>query len=190
MYPLSAILCGVLATVVAWNPGLLRGIPVVRRIMPDVPSEPIPLLPLEASSSGNNIHLIVLVHGIFGSPLEMGNLQEFLVEQGAKRTIDDPAANDHQFVVHSTGCNEGRTHDGLAAGGTRIADEINEWLAATRRTHGKSRISLSMVGNSLGGLYARYALSKIHWKDADTNETILHPEIFCTTVTPHVRLIG
>lgn len=178
---------GVLACIIAWNPSLLRNLPLIGNMATE-PIQPTPIPLVEESSPPQNIHLVVLVHGIFGSPLEMGNLQTFLEHQ-SRGADDNPAQEDTDttFVIHSTAVNHGRTLDGVAAGGSRIAEEINVWLAATRTQYPQSRLTFSMVGNSLGGLYARYALSKIDWTDEnDNSKTTLHPNVFCTTVTPHV----
>lgn len=93
--------------------------------------------------------------------------------------------------IHSVKCNVGKTHDGIKNGGTRLAHEIidfirSDWqhlhssnspqnqgnwnhdqktlheIEATNEMNGQERhVTYSIVGNSLGGLYARYAISLI-----------------------------
>ena len=59
----------------------------------------------------------------------------------------------------------GKTHDGIANGGLRVANEIAnivENLASDT-----TNISLSILGLSLGGLYARYTIRELYrrWSD-------------------------
>ena len=173
------------------------------------------------------VHLIVLVHGWMGNPQEMGYLQHALERQVHERhlratttrtsTQQQLAAppSPPKVVVHSATYNRDQTFDGIAAGGTRLADEVNDLIqhflvsneddsvdptAATTTT-----VSLSFVGNSLGGLYARHALSQIPFlqshptpqttpptDDSDASSSCntarprVRPAVFCTTATPHL----
>jgi len=125
---------------------------------------------------------------------------------------DDNEEDFHpEIVVHSAKCNVGKTHDGIKKGGTRLANEIINFIQSDtlkRREEGDDsdndddiNVTFSLVGNSLGGLYSRYALSKIPYEiplSNDTNEDEdnssskkkirLLPNIFCTTATPHLGI--
>jgi hypothetical protein len=116
------------------------------------------------------------------------------------------------IVIHSVKCNVGRTHDGIRKGGTRLAHEIIEFISSdveqkrsqrdgnennSNAEEDSTHVTYSIVGNSLGGLYARYALSLISYQiplrplRQHTDDTIvpivhLHPNVFCTTATPHL----
>ncbi len=133
------------------------------------------------------------------------------------------------IVLHSVKCNVGRTHDGIRKGGTRLADEIIEFIRSDvqqrqdrslvvvgRKSGGEeassdenrmddniinhhhaaaAHVTYSIVGNSLGGLYARYALSLLPYqipllpqRPTDVRRMMLHlhPNVFCTTATPHL----
>ena len=123
------------------------------------------------------------------------------------------------MLVHSATCNDGQTSDGIEAGGRRLAMEINDWIDAVldesggdskndeddeqrrRKREGPSSttsttpiirsVSLSLIGNSLGGLYARHALAWIEWKKKPaallaSEEKEIRPAVFATTVTPHL----
>jgi len=117
------------------------------------------------------VHMIVLVHGWLGDDGELSYFEERL-----QKEIEDAHP---EFVVYSAKANIGKTADGIAAGGQRLADEIMDQLSAYHEKFDSEHFSLSFVGNSLGGLYARYALSKLDW-------TMVHPLIFCTTASPHL----
>lgn len=127
------------------------------------------------------------------------------------------------IIVHSVKCNVGKTHDGIKNGGRRLANEIVDFIQSDVQKRAsqhdntdndteeskddnaeEKHVTYSIVGNSLGGLYARYAISllpiqlqiprniqssaSISEEDATNNKTKinLHPNIFCTTATPHL----
>ena len=129
-----------------------------------------------------------------------------------------------EIVVHSVKGNVGKTHDGIRNGGTRLANEMVHFIrddvekrlateahgdrgnlsntndtsyeAENESTHD---VTFSIIGNSLGGLYSRYAVSLLPYQlrmkqtDSLSGEAggggillNLHPNIFCTTATPHL----
>ena len=182
----------------------------------------------EIERSGNGVsdasivivtHIIVLIHGWMGNPAEMGYIKESIQNAANKNVAScDDNINDnvkHRFVIHSAACNEHRTDDGIAVGGSRMAQEINELVRYIvdggpfgttndndndNGVYGEEKktslFTLSIIGNSLGGLYARFALAGIDWSIEDkspssssprTPNTLL-PMIFLTTATPHLGI--
>lgn len=121
-------------------------------------------------------HLVVLVHGWMGNPLELGYLQQAMTAQAQDLVPDGNAV-----VVRSSWANDGRTFDGIKAGGERLATEVSGWIDELFGSPNVEKVSLSFVGNSLGGLYARYAIG-VPPLDLDRVE----PKLFCTTATPHL----
>lgn len=114
--------------------------------------------------------LVVLQHGLYGAAVNMAVLQEELQRLGGA-----------DVLVHLAGANEGtRTRDGVAAGGRRLASEVDQ-LAS--RNPGLQTISL--VGNSLGGLYARYAAAEL-LDEASGRIAGLQPDAFVTVGCPHL----
>lgn len=110
-----------------------------------------------------------------------------------------------EIIVHSVTCNVGKTHDGIRNGGTRLANEIIHFIQTDTMKRRPllddddddkvCNVTYSLVGNSLGGLYSRFAISKIPYEipmntsnsDDDKEHKIhLFPNIFCTTATPHL----
>lgn len=135
----------------------------------------------DLSPSTETIHLVVLVHGLMGNALEMDYLAQTL-----KRQVPYDSS-ETSVVIHSAVSNEGHTNDGIAAGGKRLANEINTLVKHFWKKHGDAQVTLSLVGNSLGGLYARYALSEVSWKDDQVlAQHSLIPRLFVTTCTPHL----
>jgi hypothetical protein len=74
------------------------------------------------------------------------------------------------------------TYDGIEVGAERVAKEIEETLVELARDGYKIK-KLSMVGYSLGGLVARYAIGLLHhkgWLDK------IQPANFTTFASPHL----
>ncbi len=122
------------------------------------------------------------------------------------------------MIVHNVVCNSGKTHDGIIEGGDRLVEEImttveskmnerypvpgsnenesNKKKKTSRKLHD---ITISVIGNSMGGLYGRYAIAKLIERHCIKRETRgtkntwilnekyrLHLDTFCTTSTPHL----
>mmetsp|Transcript_20725 Transcript_20725/g.27290 ORF Transcript_20725/g.27290 Transcript_20725/m.27290 type:complete len:322 (+) Transcript_20725:97-1062(+) len=118
-------------------------------------------------------HLIILAHGINGSPKDLGYLEHQLRVGLSTRTL----------VVCSKS-NFSRTKDGLVAGGNRLVEEIRSYAEA----HPSLR-QLSLIGNSLGGIYVRYAIGHLDF-DAKSQTFLgrLEPLIFMTIASPHLGM--
>ena len=118
-------------------------------------------------------------------------------------------SNEQNMIIHSVKCNVGKTTDGIRKGGYRLAKEMVDFIRTDvqkRITNGGDKkndgdqehnVTYSIVGNSLGGLYARYAISLLPYQlqlfqqhnpsSSSPSVTLnLHPNIFCTTATPHL----
>eukprot|EP00468_Gymnochlora_sp_CCMP2014_P010674 CAMPEP_0167745076 /NCGR_PEP_ID=MMETSP0110_2-20121227/2949_1 /TAXON_ID=629695 /ORGANISM="Gymnochlora sp., Strain CCMP2014" /LENGTH=361 /DNA_ID=CAMNT_0007629675 /DNA_START=83 /DNA_END=1165 /DNA_ORIENTATION=- len=114
--------------------------------------------------------LYVLVHGLSGRPTDLQYLQRCL-------RLRDPKA-----LVHLAQCNSGTfmTYDGIQKGGSRLANEIRQL-----KEKYPSLLRISLVGNSLGGLYCRYAMALLY--DTKTGKVCgLEPFKYLTTATPHL----
>lgn len=153
------------------------------------------------------VHFCFLVHGFRGHSRDLSYVQAVM------RRLASLQKSTRQLVVHSSRCNEKKTDDGVIAGGTRLFNEMLDVIRtemslrtkhdADRRNRTLKPISISLWGNSLGGLYARYALSLLseHFpvssnaSDGSTywivdNAYAVHLNIFCTTATPHLGISG
>ena len=141
-------------------------------------------------------HYIFLVHGWLGNSLEMSYLHAALNKTMLDRTQSedyqhdtdsDTVVNDNnneRVVIHSTIANEGKTTDGIIAGGTRLATEVQQFITSDlvaqehlkyeqslsskassdngedhsddgNDQNGLINVSVSFVGNSLGGTCTR-----------------------------------
>ena len=123
-----------------------------------------------SSMASSYTHYCFLVHGWLGNDSEMSS-----IETSLNKSIEQ-VRNQHtntEFVIHKTLCNNHNTSDGIINGGNRLANEIKSIIT----TSNNSIQTISFVGNSLGGLYARYAIGILH-SDSDL---ICHFNVFCTT---------
>ncbi|ORY76395.1 putative serine esterase-domain-containing protein [Protomyces lactucae-debilis] len=131
-------------------------------------------------------HLFVLVHGLWGKPGHLWCIKESLQER-------HPAC---RILVSDV--NEGnRTYDGVDTCGERIATEIMDFIKAADAEEEETLVSasssstlrnskiryISIVGYSLGGLAARYAIGVL--QDRGVFEEVT-PVSFTTFATPHV----
>ena len=100
----------------------------------------------------------------------------------------------HQLLILNSKANVKVSTDGIANGGKRLAEEIKEWIeketAKVDPVSSKTVFTFSLVGNSLGGLYGRYALAELDFlrkdNDGDGNKNSILPLVFCTTSSPHI----
>lgn len=127
------------------------------------------------------IHLVVLVHGIWGNLSHM----DYLADQIQRKCI--PEKNSETLIVHKTGCHSGYlTCDGIDVNGKRISDEIVA-TADSFSTEGSKVVKFSLIGYSLGGLVCRYALG-ILYNDGFFEK--IEPVHFVTFCTPHVGVLN
>lgn len=112
-------------------------------------------------------HLVVLSHGIMGTGDDLGYLANLLETGGC-------------MVLKSRSNENFKSFNGIKACGEALAKEI---LSCVQRNLNLKRISF--VGNSLGGLYARYSIS-ILFSERDGTIAGLMPYRFMSIATPHL----
>ncbi|KAL4921871.1 putative serine esterase-domain-containing protein [Aspergillus aurantiobrunneus] len=126
-----------------------------------------------ASTASEADHLCVLVHGLWGNASHMNTIASAL-----RKRYDES-----RLHILPSECNTGNlTYDGIEVCGERLAHEIEETLS-TLKSEGHNIQKLSVVGYSLGGLIARYALGLLYargWLDK------LEPVNFTTFASPHL----
>ncbi|XP_019157419.1 PREDICTED: uncharacterized protein LOC109153985 [Ipomoea nil] len=134
-------------------------------------------------------HLLVLVHGIMGSPSDWTYIQAEL-----KRRLGS------NFLIYASSCNcYTKTFTGIDGAGKRLADEVMQ-LVKER----ESLIKISFLSHSLGGLIARYAISVLYTPSPSSAQSNanpmcssnkgliagLEPINFVTLATPHLGVRG
>ncbi|KAL1842663.1 hypothetical protein VTJ49DRAFT_4574 [Mycothermus thermophilus] len=97
-------------------------------------------------------HLCVLVHGLWGNPNHMLNIAKAVRAQYPR---------DQLYLLVAKRNSGSFTYDGIELGGERVCLEIEEELDLIR-SRGGNITKLSIVGYSLGGLVARYAIGLLY----------------------------
>ncbi|CDK24239.1 unnamed protein product [Kuraishia capsulata CBS 1993] len=126
-------------------------------------------------------HLVVLVHGLWGNTSHFDYIKSQLesnesLHKSSKETI----------VVYRTGSNEGyKTYDGIDLCGGRVAFEIEREIELLNSKGNVTKFSI--LGYSLGGLIARYAIGLLYYKDVFKNIELINFTSFCC---PHVGVLA
>ncbi|PRW45615.1 alpha beta-hydrolases superfamily [Chlorella sorokiniana] len=116
-------------------------------------------------------HLIVMVHGLFGTRDNWRAIRTLLDEHLDRRATA-------LFVSH---CNERqKTFDGIDTCGERLAEEIQ----AVAAQHPRLR-RISILAHSMGGLISRYAVGRLY-DPATRTVAGLAPCHFVCIATPHL----
>ncbi|KAL3422474.1 lipid particle protein [Phlyctema vagabunda] len=118
-------------------------------------------------------HLCVLVHGLWGNPNHLEVMAKSLREKHPQESL-------HILVAKR---NSGSfTYDGIELGGERVCHEIEQEIENLGKA-GQEIKRLSVVGYSLGGLVARYAVGLLDSKGFFDK---IKPVNFTTFATPHL----
>lgn len=137
-------------------------------------------------------HFCFLIHGHRGFSKDLSYLQAVMrqeVDREKLKLVDHPSKLRQHMIVHSAVCNERRTTDGVVNGGERLVQEIYNVVRQSMKDRPKNienEVTISLVGNSLGGIYGRFAIAQI--RDMLDDKYRLHFNIFCTTATPHLGI--
>ena len=124
------------------------------------------------SQSSQPTHLYFCVHGLAGRPEDLSALRECLTAGGAGAAL--------VHLAQANAYSRFATYDGVHAGAARLATE----LCSVVEAH-PSVTHLSLVGNSLGGLYCRY-LASLLYDETKSKIAGLQPVTFLTTASPHL----
>ncbi|EGW33340.1 uncharacterized protein SPAPADRAFT_135780 [Spathaspora passalidarum NRRL Y-27907] len=128
-----------------------------------------------------NFHLVILVHGLWGNPHQLS-----YIERQLKENIGTNGETE-ELWVYKTGSHQGYlTYDGIDINGKRISDEIRE-ITTSIQISGDNVVKFSIIGYSLGGLIARYALGILYANDYFEDIT---PVNFVTFCSPHVGVLN
>ncbi|KEF55010.1 uncharacterized protein A1O9_08663 [Exophiala aquamarina CBS 119918] len=133
----------------------------------------IPKLSGQSTPTNKANHTVFLVHGLWGNATHLSFVAQALQDK----------YSEEELIVVACRSNPGSlTYDGIEVGAERVAREIEEKLDELNR-HGYKITRFSIVGYSLGGLVARYAIGLLYHKGYFDKLT---PVNFTTFVTPHL----
>jgi len=127
----------------------------------------------------SSVHLLVLIHGMWGNPDHLLELHRIIRET---RSYSEDV--ELQVLLAET-IRDDATYDGIDWGGESVAREVME-RAEELKSNGKTLARFSVTGYSLGGLLARYLVGILHQRGFFNNVT---PVNFNTLATPHIGLL-
>ncbi|ESK95395.1 lipid particle protein [Moniliophthora roreri MCA 2997] len=133
---------------------------------------------LSRGAMGTHVHLLLLIHGMWGHPGHVAQMEHFIRE---RHDADDG----QELVLFVSRTNAGEyTYDGMDWGAERVAKEL--FIEIERLRNLDQHVDrFSVVGYSLGGLVARYLIGILHDKHFFENVIPVH---FDTIATPHIGL--
>ncbi|KAH9039344.1 DUF676-domain-containing protein [Lactarius pseudohatsudake] len=124
--------------------------------------------------SDQTVHLLVLIHGMWGNPSNLASMHRIIEQTRVHQSSVNPDGTELHVMLAETNQAES-TYDGIDWGGDR---EI--------RKGGKKVTRFSVTGYSLGGLLARYVVGILHQRNFFVAVT---PVNFNTIATPHIGLL-
>ncbi|KAF9076635.1 putative serine esterase-domain-containing protein, partial [Rhodocollybia butyracea] len=130
-------------------------------------------------STSDSVHLLVLLHGMWGNPGHLAEMARIAREERPQLYVFLPETN-----------KEDSTYDGIDWGGERIAQEILQEIS-TLHSQGKYVRQFSITGYSLGGLVARYVVGILSQRGLFSPDSpdYISPVNFNTIATPHLGVI-
>ncbi|CEP64062.1 lipase ROG1 family protein LALA0_S10e01398g [Lachancea lanzarotensis] len=127
------------------------------------------------------IHLVVLIHGLWGNRSHFDYIRTALEAEFKARQAQKSGARNEELVVYTTHLSEGyKTYDGIDVCGVRVAGEVETQIRELGTV-----TQFSVCGYSLGGLIARYALGVLY-KNQVFKKQDIELVNFTTFCTPHV----
>ncbi|KAJ3878350.1 DUF676-domain-containing protein [Lentinula edodes] len=146
-------------------------------------------LPYESNVPVQPVHLLVLVHGMWGHP---GHLAEMA------RIVEETYAGEELHLLLAEANREEGTYDGIDWCAERVVDEIVDEINKIQQL--KRVTKFSITGYSLGGLVSRYVVGILAQRGyfvTDDNDDgpsssspiRMTPMNFNTIATPHLGLI-
>ncbi|OCH96230.1 DUF676-domain-containing protein [Obba rivulosa] len=134
--------------------------------------------------SSENIHLLVLVHGMWGDPCHLAEMHRIIREVRGQQLSEAGPNGERLHAILAETNRADSTYDGIDWGGERVTEEIYEEVKRLEG-EGKKVTRFSITGYSLGGLISRYVVGILHQRKFFENVT---PVNFNTFATPHIGL--
>ncbi len=127
-----------------------------------------------STQSTRNVHLLVLIHGMWGNPSHLASMHRIVKETRIHGDLVEQDGATLHVMMPETNKDES-TYDGIDWGGERLAAEASAFFILTCITSlitlqqifqeieklesdGKYVVRFSVTGYSLGGLLARYVI--------------------------------
>ena len=92
------------------------------------------------TAPGANVHLLVLIHGMWGNPGHLAEMKRIYKEKLCQENSQKGPSDESMHVLVVETNRESATYDGIDWGGERVADEV----CASRGEYPKSKMSWKM----------------------------------------------
>lgn len=154
----------------------------------------------------SNIHLVVLVHGLWGCDSDMEFMNKTLLDHHANNIelshlseLEDCEKDKQYNLIYTSNQNSKfKTYDGIEICGKRLQLEIYDVINTIYQKNDNVQINkMSIIAYSLGGLISRYCLGLLYNDNFFSSEWIGHLSEnpiqfvnFITFVSPHVGVIS
>lgn len=132
---------------------------------------------LAGTLAGEEVHLVVLVHGLWGNPNHMDTIEKTLLKslKGVSK---------HRIVtIKPSSFRFWKTYDGIQRCAELVIADIFFEIEALKQTNKYKVTSFSIIGYSLGGLISRYVIGVLQGMGFFDEVT---PVFFSTFATPHI----
>ncbi|KAI1793462.1 putative serine esterase-domain-containing protein [Ganoderma leucocontextum] len=136
------------------------------------------------SDDSQTVHLLVLIHGMWGNPVHLSELRRIMEEKRAQEDSERGPNGERLHVLVAETNKDVGTYDGIDWGGERVAEEIYDEVKKLKEDR-KTVRRFSVSGYSLGGLISRYVVGILHQRGFF--EDVI-PVNFNTIATPHIGL--
>jgi hypothetical protein len=110
------------------------------------------------------VHIIVLVHGLWGDVTHLKVMEDTLLEAFSHpaSSSSPPTTGVDVRILRVKGNQNDKTYDGIDINASRVVEELDAEIERLEEEEGLEVKYLSMSGYSLGGLVARYALGILY----------------------------
>ncbi|KAA1086688.1 hypothetical protein PGT21_008413 [Puccinia graminis f. sp. tritici] len=127
------------------------------------------------------VHLVVIIHGLWGSPEHVGHLASTLEKISGRTTNSTPLS-----ILIPRSIQWTNTYDGIDYCAEHVAQEI-DLRRAELELDGKVLTKFSCIGYSLGGLIARFLVGLLHSRQPSFFEEV-EPMNFNTFASPWIGM--
>lgn len=132
---------------------------------------------LKDAAKEENVHLFVLVHGLWGNPNHMNTIEKALL-----KSLLSVSPN-RIVTIKPSSFRFWKTYDGIQRCAELVIADMFYEIEALKETNNYKVSQISIVGYSLGGLISRYVIGCLEEMNFFDEVT---PVFFSTFATPHI----
>ena len=90
---------------------------------------------MSAEADSETVHLLVLIHGMWGNPSHLSELRRIVKEKYDSEDAQKGPAGERLHLLLAETNRDGKTYDGIDWGGERVAEEVRlfAWLTFPAR---------------------------------------------------------